>query len=207
MATVVLLLVGACSTDLSDPGTTATNPTTATTFSRNESTVDSNDSVGLPTYDVALGDLCSDPGRIGLTPEGVPILCSGLTAEGSALDSPVWRETAGGGLDSLSDTQAAAVQQFKGLMPEFAVDDVAILVLIEEFAQASQFASDSGLPIEGTVVNLINGYAGANSVSVEQSVRVVASLLSGVAVLLDEDDPGRVYSLEMIDWMLAEATG
>lgn len=207
MTATSLLVVVACSSGSSDSdssGDTPDNPTTETTIS----TASGGDgSGGLPTFDVALGDACSDPGRIGLTPGGVPILCSGQAADGTALNSPVWRETAAGGLDSLTGNQAAAVEQFRGLMPEFDVDDVAILVLIEEFAQASRFAADTGLPVENTAINLINGYAGANSVSVEQSVRVVASLLSSVSVLLDEEDPGRVYSLEMIDWMLAEAGG
>jgi hypothetical protein len=47
-------------------------------------------------------------------------------------------------------------------------------------------------------MNLVNGYEQANAASREDSIQVTLALLFGLGELLDNDDPARIYAVDIL---------
>ncbi len=95
----------------------------------------------------------------------------------------------------------AAVQAVKSSDPQQeAAGNHAILIYIEEMGHAARLAAEANLPIDESFVKLVEGAAANADVNYETAVTSITALLRGVLILLDNQDPGRVYSSALLEW-------
>jgi hypothetical protein len=196
--TVGLALLLAACTSISDTSTTGVpTSTTAPPSGTTRTTV-------LPEVGINLGDPCDSPGRLGVTLENAPALCSESALDGTRLDEPRWRETAqaGNGLE-LDEKEAEAVATAKALAPSLVNEgDLAVLITIREYARAAAIASEADTPVEDAFFGLVEGFQAANDASTEEALEVTVAMLMGVVTLKGDHDAGGAYADEMLAWLL-----
>lgn len=188
------LILGACaaSGQRSSIDSTSTSGVPATT-----------EPTGIPAAEgVAAGELCDTPGQLGTTSSGTPLICSGTAIDGTPLDNPTWRATAGDGVGALlTDSERAAVDAVRSSDPQQQpAGDQAILVQIQELGHAAELAAEADLPIDESFVKLLDGYQVANDVDYDTSVTSITALLRAVLILFDDQHPGATYSADLLEW-------
>lgn len=163
-----------------------------------------------PEEGVTAGKVCSEPGHLGLTADGAPLICSGSAHDGTLLDEPLWRETAAGDVGPIlpGSTEAAAAQVVRDLDPtQESAGDEFILVMIDEYAQTARVADETGFPVDEAFVNLVDGFWAANEAThgFDESVISTVAMLEGVVALLDESDEGHAFAAELLRWYREDA--
>lgn len=180
--------------------TTASPATTVAT----PATTPSNPQLREPDLNAREGEACDLPGALGL--EGsMPLLCSETTIAGEPLPNPMWRPTTSGLPPTiLSAREQAAVDFVKQNADTLRTSgDQAILLMIDEYANAAELASSSGISPEDAMVSLVRGLQESNSLSLTEALDTTSALLAGV-MQLHPNEPAGDYSYQMLSWLVDE---